>query len=133
VAYELFPSASRQGQYDSQVQLTSPASMIVVHAIVHPGDKQQQNSYSVQAFVSDDGEDWVFVGGGEHATLGPKFKKGENRQRQDPRLRIAFQSPLPTGTWVRAVCSVPNETRFGLEIETEADFQSPGNSGNNRK
>jgi hypothetical protein len=120
--YVLFPSAPRQGQYDGQVQLTEPASLVCVHAAIPPGHKVPGNSYSAECYLSSDGVNWTFMGGGAHATLGSVIKKGLERDRSDPRLRIQLTAPVPAGTWVRAVCNIPQQLVAAIEIETEADL-----------
>jgi hypothetical protein len=122
--YALLPTARRQGLLDAQVQITSPASLICVHAAIDSADKLPANSYRVECYVSSDATNWSFMGGGEHASLGPKSKRGVSRERQDPRLRIGLQTPLPSGTWVRAVCNIPSAINLSLEIETDAELNS---------
>jgi hypothetical protein len=122
--YPLLPSARRQGQIEGQAQLTAPASLICVHAAIDSADKLPAKSYRVECYVSSDASNWIFMGGGEHASLGPKIKRGVSRERQDPRLRIGLQSPLPSGTWVRAVCNIPSAISLSLEIETDAELSS---------
>lgn len=119
--YPLLPNGTYQGEIQAEVQLTAPAAILAVHADVNPADKRDENTYNVQCYTSADQVAWRFIGGGEHATLGPKVKRGENRERSDPRLRMELLEPAPAGTWVRAVAQIANPLRMTWEIETDAD------------
>lgn len=119
--YPLLPDATYQGTIQAEVQLTAPAAIICIHAGIHPSDKKDENTYAVECWMSPDQVSWRFMGGGEHATLGPKRKRGENSVRSDPRLRITLLETAPAGTWVRARAVIANPLRMVWEVETEAD------------
>lgn len=120
---ETCPVALRQGTAldGGTYELPIDAYGLRIRGKVLSTDMVGGNSYKVAIYKSTDGgENWTFLGGGEHSTLADyEGKKAGRRRAVCLRLDWSRSGPpgLAKGTLVRAEFDAPNAMRVGIEME----------------